>query len=130
MPVNDRAALIDEFSAAWGAKDLDALMELMAPDCEFGASLGPGPGTRFVGRDEVRRGYGLFLAPSDGPEPEAHNAAPLIDEDFAVTRWSLRWPQQDGSAVEVRGCDVFEFEGDRIRSKDTYRKAQGELPSG
>jgi ketosteroid isomerase-like protein len=125
-----RAALIEAFSQAWNDKDVDAAMDLMSEDCEFRASVGPEPGTAFVGRDEVRRGFALFLAPSDAPEPETELAPLLVHEDFAVTRWTSRWPQPDGTAVEVRACDVFQFAGDRIRSKDTYRKVAGPPPAG
>ncbi len=128
--MSDRRALIDAFSTAWGAKDLDALMELMAPDCEFRSSVGPGPGARFAGRDEVRRGFSLFLGPPDAPAAETQSTGDLVGEDFAVTRWTARSPQPGGSVLEVRACDVFEFEGDRIKVKDTYRKVLGELPAG
>jgi ketosteroid isomerase-like protein len=126
MPRHDRTALIEAFTAAWTAKDVDGLMELMADDCEFRASVGPEPGVSFIGRAAVRRGFEQYLAPSEDPAPESSETAPLlVDDDFAVTRWALRWPRADGPATEVRGCDVFEFEGDRIRVKDTYRKVAG-----
>ena len=53
----------------------------------------------------------------------------LVAEDFAVTRWTAHSRQPDGSVLEVRACDVFEFEGDRIKVKDTYRKVAGPLPA-
>jgi hypothetical protein len=30
----------------------------------------------------------------------------------------------------VRACDILEFDGDRIKLKDTYRKVAGDLPAG
>lgn len=128
--MTDRQQLIDAFSRAWSAKDVDALMELMAPECEFRSSVGPGPGASFTGREEVRRGFALFLGPVDAPAAQTWSNGDLFDDDFAVTRWTARAPQPDGSVVEVRACDVFEFEGDRIRVKDTYRKVLGQLPTG
>jgi ketosteroid isomerase-like protein len=128
MPDADRLKLLEEFTAAWTAKDVDALMGLMAEDCAFRASVGPEPGASFVGRDAVRRGYEQFLAAGSGPPPESENDEPLVTGDFAVTRWTLRWPQADGAPVEVRGCDVFEFEGGRIKLKDTYRKVADQPP--
>jgi len=125
MKEPDRAELIEAFSQAWSAKDVDAAMALMADEPEFRASVGPEPGTSYVGRDEVRRGFEKFLAPSDAPEPVTENAPTLLSGDFAITRWTLRWPGGAGPGGEVRGCDVLEFEGDRIRVKDTYRKASG-----
>ncbi|GAA1822476.1 nuclear transport factor 2 family protein [Planosporangium flavigriseum] len=125
-----RVALIEAFTKAWNAKDVDAVMDLMADDCEFRASVGPEPGATFTGRAEVRRGFESFLAPSDAPEPETEVGPLLVHDDFAVTRWTSRWPRPDGTTVEVRACDVFQFDGDRIRSKDTYRKVEGPPPAG
>jgi ketosteroid isomerase-like protein len=120
-----RIALIEAFARAWEARDVDALMELMADRCEFHASVGPEPGTTFIGRDAVRRAYERFLAPppADAVPVEVDMEPLLVCADFAVTRWTVRSP---GATVpEVRACDVFEFEGDRIRVKDTFRKVPG-----
>jgi ketosteroid isomerase-like protein len=124
----DPVRLLAAFTEAWTAKDLEAVMDLMADDCVFRASVGPEPGSSFVGRDEVRRGFGLFLVPDAGPPPATENGETLVHADFAVTRWTLRWPRAEGGPVEVRGCDVFEFEGERIKLKDTYRKTLAPLP--
>lgn len=115
--------LVDRFSAAWSAGAVDELMELMAPECEFRASVGPEPGRSFVGREAVRDGFEAFLAPpADGaPAPETESLPLLVGPDFAVTRWIVRL---DG-AVIVHGCDVFEFSGEKISLKDTYRKVAG-----
>lgn len=131
MDTEDRARLLDRFTAAWSAKDLDALMALMAEDCSFRASLGPEPGATFAGCAEVRRGFALFLGPDNGdPPPETETEESLISGDFAVTRWTSRYPQPAGPPIVVRACDILGFEGDRIKFKDTYRKAPGELPNG
>jgi len=126
--MHDRKSLLDAFSVAWAAKDLDRLMALMAPDCEFRSSVGPGPGARFTGRDEVRRGFALFLSPPGALAAVTESTRDLVGEDFAVTRWTARSERADGTVVEVRACDVFEFAGDRISVKDTYRKVVGLLP--
>jgi ketosteroid isomerase-like protein len=129
MSPENRVALLEAFTTAWEARDIDAVMALMAEDCEFRCSVGPDPGARFVGRDEVRRGFELFIGSSSAPAPETETAEMLVNGNFAVTRWTLRWPKPDGSSLRVRGCDVFEFEGALIKLKDTYRKVAGELPT-
>jgi len=128
--MTDRNALLGAFTRAWAAKDLDALMDLMAPDCEFRSSVGPEPGGVFLGRDEVRRGFALYLGPVEAPTAAVDSAPDLVEDQFAVTRWTARSQEADGSITEVRACDVFEFSGDHIRTKDTYRKVLGSLPSG
>lgn len=137
--VRDRRELVAAFTRAWGGGDLDTVMGLMAADCEFRCSVGPEPGARFVGLEQVRLGFARFLpkvAPS-GPPPPAGSPLPaataasseLICADFAVTRWTSTIPGADGEVVRVYGCDVFEFAGDAIRVKDTYRKSYGALPA-
>jgi hypothetical protein len=102
---------------------------LMADRCTFRASVGPEPGATFEGRDEVRRGFSLFLgAAQDDPVVEIDTEAPLVGIDFAVTRWTSRFPQPPGPPTVVRACDILGFEGERIKFKDTYRKVTGELP--
>ena len=129
MDYRDRAQLLDRFTAAWGAGDIDALMALMTENCVFRASIGPEPGTTFSGSDDVRRGFSLFIS-SGGTDSGAQTdaEAPLISADFAVTRWTSRYPRPDGAALVVSACDIFSFEGDLIMSKDTYRKVTGDLP--
>lgn len=127
--MSDRHALLEEFDRAWREKDIEALMDLMAPEPEFRCSIGPEPGARFTGADEVRRGFLLFLGPPGAQAAEIESTGDLVCEEFAVTRWTVRSRQADGTVVEVRACDVFEFEGDRIKAKDTYRKVHGTLPT-
>lgn len=124
MSTHDRAALLEAFTEAWEARDVDALMALMAGDCSFRASVGPEPGATFAGRAAVRRGFEQFLGgPAPSPVPDTDTEQPLVSEDFAVTRWTTRIPQAGGGPpVVVRACDVFEFDGEHISVKDTYRK--------
>ena len=129
MTVADRIALIESFARAWTARDVDALMALMAQDCEFKASIGPEPGTTFTGRASVRQGYELFLGPGGSTTTTTEEEEMLVSEDFAVTRWTSRTsgsgPNGAPGSVDVvvRACDIFEFTGDRISRKDTYRNS-------
>jgi ketosteroid isomerase-like protein len=77
MSIEDRASLLDAFTAAWSSKDLDGLMALMAEECVFRASVGPEPGATFAGRDDVRRGFELFLG-GGGAAPETEHEETLI----------------------------------------------------
>jgi len=126
--VTDRKALIEAFTEAWAERDLVGLMDLMSPECEFRSSTGPEPGATFRGREEVRRGFDIYLGPIGAPAAQTESTGELVGEEFAVTRWIARTPKPDGSTLEVRACDVFTFDGDRIKTKDTYRKVMGEVP--
>jgi ketosteroid isomerase-like protein len=127
--VAERVRLLEAFARAWDEGDVDALMDLMGDDCTFSSSTGPGPGAVFSGRQDVRRGFEFFLSPGTSRGPKSEVTGTLVNGDFAVVRWQV--PTADGSGdAEVRACDIFEFAGDRIRSKDTYRKIAAELFPG
>jgi ketosteroid isomerase-like protein len=130
--ITERAALLEQFTAAWEAHDLDALMALMTDDCRFRASVGPEPGSTFDGPDEVRHGFALFLGRARvlDPEPaETVTEPPLISDEFAVTRWTTRVRHSIGPPFVVSACDIFTFAGAQIASKDTYRKVSGNPPA-
>jgi ketosteroid isomerase-like protein len=120
-----RLAILREFGDAWLAKDLDRLMSLMTEDCEFRASVGDEPGTTFAGPDEVRRGFQLML--DYDAAGEGQNGIAFIDGDVGASQWSYTYTDAAGNPVEVRGCDIWEFAGDKIRVKDAYRKVHGDI---
>ncbi|MCI0606855.1 nuclear transport factor 2 family protein [bacterium] len=112
---------LKQFGEAWGRADIDALMEFMTDDCVYKASVGPDPGTTYVGREAVRKGFAEVLAYESGGEPKAGPVWVLGSR--AVAEWSYIITRPDGRKVEIRGCDLFEFDGDKIRRKNAFRKA-------
>ena len=42
--------------------------------------------------------------------------------DRGVSEWTIRGTQATGKRIEVRGCDLFEFSGGKIRRKDSFWK--------
>jgi ketosteroid isomerase-like protein len=42
--------------------------------------------------------------------------------DRGVSEWTIRGTQSTGEAIELRGCDLFEFTDGRISRKDSYWK--------
>src|SRR5215813_10993876 len=79
---------LQQFSAAWTAGDLDALMSYMTDDCVYHASVGPEPGSTYRGKDEVRRGFAAVLAYDHGRERRDGTA--FINGNAGVAEWSLR----------------------------------------
>lgn len=113
------------FGDAWRRGDVDALMGFMTDDCVFRASVGPEPGSTYLGRDEVRRGFELILAHDDASE--GRSGITVIDGRYGASQWVLVREDGGGGRSEVHGCDIFEFEGDRIKLKDAYRKVHAHL---
>jgi len=106
---------------AFNAHDVDAIMAFFTEDCVFDAPRGPAPGgRRFVGKDEVRKG---FQARFDGiPDIEYGDGRHWVCGDRGVSEWTIRGTTAAGEPIEVRGCDLFEFTGDRISRKDSFWK--------
>lgn len=124
MSETARLRLLDRFAAAWNARDVDALMDCMAPDCAFHASGGPeASGRVYSGRAAVRAGYkAVFDA---FPQATWTNARHFVAADRGVSEWRFQGVDRDGRSVDVDGCDLFVFDGDLIALKDSFRKSRG-----
>ena len=116
---------LQQFSAAWAAGDLDALMSYMTDDCVYYASVGPEPGSTYRGRVEVRRGFAAVLVYDRGRE--CHDGAAFINGNVGVAEWSFYEKAPDGTGRLIRGCDIFEFAEGKIRKKDAFRKVLDNL---
>ncbi|MBE2317503.1 nuclear transport factor 2 family protein [Solirubrobacter sp. CPCC 204708] len=114
------AELLARFSAAWLAKDVDALMALVTDDCVYAASVGPEPGTTFRGRAAVRAGFEQLLAYDAEAENRAGESFVVGDRGFAA--WEYVYTDATGATQTVRGCDRFVFRDGRVAVKDAFRK--------
>ncbi|MDR5758812.1 nuclear transport factor 2 family protein [Caballeronia sp. LZ035] len=113
--------MLEAFATAWNAHDADALMSFMTDDCVFDTSAGPHAfGQRHEGRDAVRRSYAAIW--ETFPDARWNDARHFVDGDRGVSYWTFTGTKADGTRVEARGCDLFQFKGGRIRVKDSYRK--------
>ena len=111
---------LQAFDDAWARKDLDTLMQFVTDDCEYHASVGPEPGRRYVGKEAVRRGFATMLDYDADCEPLPGRLQ--VFGDRGVAEWAYTRTDASGQATVVRGCDLFEFAGDRIRLKNAFRK--------
>ncbi|WP_307891212.1 nuclear transport factor 2 family protein [Bordetella holmesii] len=112
---------MDAIMAAFNSHDLDAIMEFFADDSIWEASAGPEPwGKRLVGKAAIRAGFaaGYALLPDAHYKPEGH----WVSGDKAVSEWALTGTLADGAKLCVRGCDLWEFSGQKIVRKNSYRK--------
>ncbi len=111
------------FTQAWNDQDVDKLMEHMADDCTFMASVGNDvEGSLWVGREKVREGFASLWV----NYPDAHFEP--IGEDFilgdrACSEWIFTGTKKsDGTKVRARGCDVYTFVDGKISIKNSMRK--------
>jgi ketosteroid isomerase-like protein len=116
-----RLAVLEQMTAAFNRHDLDTIMALFTDDCVFESPRGAEPwGTRFVGRAQVREG----LAARFGGIPDVHygDDSHFVAGDRGASEWTLTGTTTEGERLEVRGCDLWTFEGDRIARKDSFWK--------
>jgi steroid delta-isomerase-like uncharacterized protein len=113
--------MLRSFLDAFNAHDADAVMEFFVEDCVFDTPRGPTPGGRhLVGKAEVREG---IQARFDGiPDIEYGDDRHWVCGDRGVSEWTIRGTEASGASIEVRGCDLFEFEAGKIRRKDSFWK--------
>lgn len=120
-PQKDRLATLERFMAAWNARDLDALMACMSEACAFHAAAGAEPtGARHLGRPAVRAAYAAIL--DAWPRAEWRMARHSVSGETGVSTWRFSGTARDGRRIDVEGCDLFAFEGDRIALKNSFRK--------
>jgi taurine dehydrogenase small subunit len=108
--------------------DLDAIMSDLSEDCVLETPRGPDPwGSRFVGRDQVRR---ALAARFDGiPDVRYDDGAHFAAGDRGASEWTISGTTSDGERIEVRGCDLWTFgEDGRIVRKDSYWKIRDVEP--
>ena len=106
---------------AFNAHDLEAVMSFFADDCVLEMPRGPEPwGRRLEGRDRVREGIASRFAGM--PDVHYGDGRHWVCGNRGCSEWLLTGTTVDGDPIAVRGCDLFEFEGDRIVRKDSYWK--------
>ena len=120
---DDRAKLdvLEEMVDGFNAHDIDAIMALFTDDCVFESPRGPDPwGRRFRGQAEVREGLGARF--TSIPDVHYGDGSHLVSGDRGASEWTLTGTTLDGERLEVRGCDLWTFRGDKIVLKDSFWK--------
>lgn len=107
--------------AAWSRHDIDAIMEMMTANCVYESSGGDDPwGRRYTGQNQVREAYADLLELL--PDIRFQNARHMAAGDRGVSEWTMLATRPDGTRIEARGCDLFEFREGKIHRRDSYRK--------
>ena len=113
--------LLVAYAAAWSRHDLDTIMGMMTSNCIFETSGGPDPGgRRYEGWEAVREAIAEIFEAL--PDVRFANARHFVCGDRGVSEWTMMATRPDGSRIEARGCDLFEFRDGKIHRKDSYRK--------
>ena len=111
--MNARAA-VERFNRAFDAKDIEAIMNAMTPDCVFEDTSAP-DGERHVGAASVRAAWEKLFAAS--PDAVFTTEEVLDAGDHVVVRWHYRYT--DG---HIRGVDLFTIRDGLVAEKRAYVK--------
>lgn len=118
---DDTRSVIERFNAAFGRRDLDAVMALSTEDTVLETTLPKPDGRRLVGQAAVRGYWAEFFrgAPDARFEPEET----IVAGDRGVVRWVYRWaPDGPAGPGHVRGVDVFRVRDGKVAEKLVYVK--------
>jgi uncharacterized protein (TIGR03086 family) len=107
-------AAVERFDDAFNAKDIDAIMANMTPDCLF-ESTAPPDGDRHSGAGAVRAAWHQFFA-SAGDHRFTTESRTVAGDQVIVT-WRYDW-----TGGHVRGVDLFRIRDGLVAEKIAYVK--------
>lgn len=113
--------LLLQINAAFNSRDVDRIASFFADDATFLMARGPEAcGRRVHGKEAIRRVLAdRFRVISDMRWDHIDH---FVTGNRAVSVWTVTGTGADGEKLEYRGCDLYQFRGDKILDKDTYWK--------
>ena len=116
-------ALFRRFGKAFNAADLEQILACVTPDFRWVMARGPeAPHGRVVkGREALCMALAERALELDGvrfSEAQVFAAGDFVVGTFRMTATRC----SDGSAVDLRGCDIYTLRDGLIASKDSYWK--------
>jgi ketosteroid isomerase-like protein len=117
LTATDLAALFDAFNR----HDIDGVMAFFASDCVFNAVGGPDAcGTRIAGAEAIAAAFSGVWATMADAHWDHHSH--FVHGDRAVSEWTFRGTNADGTRIEAEGCDLFTLSDGKIVRKQAFRK--------
>lgn len=114
-------ATLVAFSDAFNRHDPDAIMRFMTTDCVFVTAMArSGLAERVEGHDAVRQAFGAIWQAM--PDAQWSNGRFTVCGERGFSEWTFSGTSQDGTRIEVDGCDLFTFRDGKIAVKDAFRK--------
>lgn len=112
------------FMDRFNAGDLDGALNDFANDGQYIDEFG----NTHRGRTELRKVLTPILDGSYGSLAYTIEEMILDPENSkALVTWTLRITNSDNSVNKIRGLDVLDFEGEKVRSKNCYIKSRDVL---
>jgi limonene-1,2-epoxide hydrolase len=108
--------VIHRLAQATSDHDLDGIVDCFTDDYVNETPAHPARG--FRGREQVRRNWAQILR--GVPDITARVLAFAVDGRTVWSEWVMTGTRRDGTAHQMCGVNVFEVEGERVRSARFY----------
>lgn len=112
--LDDAAAVVRRFNAAWDGHDLAGALALISDDCVFDATSPAPDGERHVGPAAIAAAWKPIF---DDLESRFTVEYSFAAGDHVVQRWRYDW-----AGGHVRGIDVFTVKDGKVTEKIAYVK--------
>jgi ketosteroid isomerase-like protein len=117
MDTND----LQQYTDAWNDHNIDTIMSYMSHDCVFETGGGSEKfGTRVSGFDNVQSRF--IEVWTDIPDVRFENAVHFVQGVHGCSEWTFTGTRENGTVMEIDGCDLFTFADGKIASKRSYVK--------
>jgi ketosteroid isomerase-like protein len=121
MMTRERA---EEFGAAWNSGNADLVTSFFADEGAYHASVGPDHlGKSYFGKENIRRGVQAFF--DQFPDGKFENLKVVVAGEVGTFEWDFVTTGSDGQKVRTAGCDLLRFVGDKVATKNAFRKVRG-----
>jgi len=114
----------EKFGAAWNSGNADLVTSFFAEDGGYHASVGPDHlGKSYFGKENIRRGVQAFF--DRFPDGKFENLKVVVAGDVGTFEWDFVTTDSNGQKVRTAGCDLLRFVGDKVATKNAFRKVRG-----
>ena len=115
---DDLIRLTEEFVDAFNRMNLDDVVNFFATDGVYEDSTGG----RHVGREAIRTAFEPLVGGSRGKiRFDGEDIFVEAESGKVLASWRLTL-DKDGSVSVIRGIDILEFTGDKLKRKGAYMK--------
>jgi nuclear transport factor 2 (NTF2) superfamily protein len=115
--------LATEFGAAWNSRNPDLIASFFVEDGVYHASVGfEHLGASFFGKEQIREGARIFF--DRFPNGKFENLKVVVEGNIGTFQWDFVTNDPAGNETRTAGCDLLEFAGDKVKTKNAFRKAR------
>lgn len=125
---SQRHALLVRLFAAFNRHDGAGVMACMTDDVVFDTAAGPEAfGRRIQGTTDVRAAFERVW--TDMPDVSWTCTQHSVFGDRGLSEWIFSGTAANATRIDVEGCDLFTFYGEKISHKSAFRKDRPPQPA-